>query len=189
MISSLPGPLETMVIGYPICPSINSMYLRQFSGSSSYFLIPRMSHFHPGSFVSTGFAFSKRLVTGNSVVTSPLISYPVHTGISSRYPNTSSTVNATSVVPCRRQPYLLATQSNHPILLGRPVVAPNSPPSPPRRRSSSASSPKISLTNAPAPTAEEYALHTVMICLISYGGTPAPIAPYAASVEDEVTIG
>ena len=35
----------------------------------------------------------------------------------------------------------------------------------------------------------EYALHTVMICLISYGGIPAPIAPYAASVEEDVTIG
>ena len=61
--------------------------------------------------------------------------------------------------------------------LGLPVVAPNSPPSPPRLLSSSASSPKISLTNAPAPTALEYALQTVMIFLISYGGIPAPIAP------------
>lgn len=34
-------------------------------------------------------------------------------------------------------------------------VAPNSPPSPPRRLNSSASSPNISLTNAPAPTADE----------------------------------
>ena len=41
------------------------------------------------------------------------------------------------------------------IRLGRPVVAPNSPPSPPRFLSSSASSPKISETNAPAPTALE----------------------------------
>ena len=56
------------------------------------------------------------------------------------------------MVPCRRHPYLEATQSNHPILLGRPVVAPNSPPSPPLVRSSLASSPKISDTKAPAPT-------------------------------------
>ena len=93
------------------------------------------------------------------------------------------------MAPCILHPYLEATQSNHPILLGRPVVAPNSPPSPPRRLNSSASSPKISLTNAPAPTALEYALHTVTIFLISYGGIPAPIAPYPANVEDEVTIG
>ena len=46
----------------------------QFSGSSSYVLIPRISHFHPGSIFNTGFAFSRRCVTGNSVVTSPLIS-------------------------------------------------------------------------------------------------------------------
>ena len=136
MISSLPGPLETIVIGYPICSSTNSIYFLQFSGRSSYFLIPRISHFHPGSFFNTGFAFSNFAVTGKSVVTSPSISYPTHTGISSKYPNTSSTVSATSVVPCRRHPYLLATQSYHPILLGRPVVAPNSPPSPPRLRRS-----------------------------------------------------
>ena len=53
------------------------------------------------------------------------------------------------------QPYLLATQSYQPTRLGRPVVAPYSPPSPPRFLSSSASSPKSSDTNAPAPTAEE----------------------------------
>ena len=40
---------------------------------------------------------------------------------------------------------------------GRPVVAPYSPASPPRRRSTSASSPNISLTKGPAPTALEYA--------------------------------
>ena len=177
-MSCLSGPLDTIVIGYPICSSTNSIYFLQFSGRSSYFLIPRMSHFHPGSFLRTGFAFSNRCVVGNSVVTSPSISYPTHTGISSRYPSTSNTVNATSVAPCILHPYLEATQSNHPILLGRPVVAPNSPPSPPRRLNSSASSPKISLTNAPAPTALEYALHTVTIFLISYGGIPAPIAPY-----------
>ena len=68
-------------------------------------------------------------------------------------------------------------------------MAPNSPPSPPRLLSSSASSPKISLTNSPAPTALEYAFTTVMMSLISYGGIPAPIAPYAASVDEDVTIG
>ena len=155
MISSRPGPLEIMVIGNPMCFSTNSTYFLQFSGRSSYFLIPRISHFHPGSVSRTGFAFSSSVVVGKSVVTFPSISYPVQTGISSRYPSTSRTVKATSVVPCRRHPYLEATQSNHPIRLGRPVVAPNSPPSPPRFLSSSASSPKISETNAPAPTALE----------------------------------
>ena len=42
----------------------------------------------------------------------------MQTGISSKYPSTSSTVNATSVAPCRRHPYRDATQSNHPIRLG-----------------------------------------------------------------------
>ena len=168
---------------------MNSIYLRQFSGSLSYSLIPRISHCHPGSTLNTGFAFSNKCVTGKSVVTSPSISYPTQIGISSKYPKTSNTVNATSVVPCIRHPYFEATQSNHPILRGRPVVAPYSPPSPPRFLNSSASSPKISLTKAPAPTADEYALQTVIICLISYGGIPAPIAPYAANVDEDVTIG
>ena len=154
-------------MGNPSFSSTNSIYFRQFSGRSSYFLMPLISHFHPGSTSSTGFAFSRRCVVGNSVVTSPSISYPTHTGISSKYPSTSSTVKATSVVPWIRQPYLEATQSNHPILLGRPVVAPYSPPSPPLRLSSSASSPKISDTKAPAPTALEYALHTVITFFIS----------------------
>ena len=64
-------------------------------------------------------------------------------------------VRATWVVPCTMQPYLVATASNQPTRRGRPVVAPYSPASPPRFRSSSASSPKSSLTKAPAPTAEE----------------------------------
>ncbi len=35
IISSLPGPLLTMRIGYPICSSTNSIYFLQFSGSSA----------------------------------------------------------------------------------------------------------------------------------------------------------
>ena len=101
------------MIGKPIFSSTNSMYFLQFSGRSSYFLMPLISHFHPGRTSSTGFAFSRRCVVGNSVVTSPSISYPTHTGISSKYPSTSNTVKATSVVPWIRQPYLEATQSNH----------------------------------------------------------------------------
>ena len=87
------------------------------------------------------------------------------------------------------QPYLVATASNQPTLLGLPVVTPNSPPSPPRLRSSSASSPNSSLTKAPAPTAEEYAFTTVTILSIAYGGSPAPVEPKPASVDDDVTIG
>ena len=98
-------------------------------------------------------------------------------------------VEVVSCPTCGRTQIDLIGLANQPTRLGRPVVAPNSPLSPPRRRSSSASSPKISLTNAPAPTALEYAFTTVVISLISYGGIPAPIAPYAASVEEEVTIG
>ena len=65
---------ETIVIGNPICSSMNSTYLRQFSGRSSYFLIPRISCFHPGSTLYTGFAFFHLAVVGKSVVTSPSMS-------------------------------------------------------------------------------------------------------------------
>lgn len=49
MISCLPGPFDTIVIGTSNSFSINSMYLRQFSGSLSYSVIPLISSFHPGS--------------------------------------------------------------------------------------------------------------------------------------------
>ena len=42
------------------------MYFLQFSGRSSYFLIPRISHFHPGRVSYTGFAFSSSVVVGKS---------------------------------------------------------------------------------------------------------------------------
>ena len=48
MISCLPGPLDTILIGTPSSFSMNSIYLRQFSGSLSYSLIPRISSFQPG---------------------------------------------------------------------------------------------------------------------------------------------
>ncbi len=49
MMSLRAGPLDTMVMGTPMAFSANSTYLRAFSGRSSYFLMPVMSHFQPGS--------------------------------------------------------------------------------------------------------------------------------------------
>ena len=69
------------------------------------------------------------------------------------------------------------------------MVAPNSPASPPRRLSSSASAPNSSLTKAPAPTAEEYALVTVMISVRAVGGTAPPTVPKPARVWEEVVMG
>ena len=74
MMSSLFGPFETIVIGKPICFSTKSIYFLQFSGRSSYFLMPLMSDFQPSRTSITGFAFSSYLVVGKSVVTSPSIS-------------------------------------------------------------------------------------------------------------------
>ena len=50
----------------------NGGIVARISGTS--LVIPRISHFHPGSFLKTGFAFSNFAVTGNSVVTSPSMS-------------------------------------------------------------------------------------------------------------------
>ena len=48
IIFSRAGPLLTIAILKPISFSINSMYLRQFSGSLSYSVMPVISHFQPG---------------------------------------------------------------------------------------------------------------------------------------------
>jgi len=53
----------------------------------------------------------------------------------------------------------------------------------------SASSPKISLTKGPAPTALEYALTTVVTLSILYGGMPAPTDAKPANVDDDVVKG
>ena len=52
-MSLLPGPLEIIVIGNPICFSTNSTYFLQFSGRSSYF------------FDSTDIAFPSRKLLNN----------------------------------------------------------------------------------------------------------------------------
>ena len=123
-----------------------------------------ISHFHPSKYSYTGFALFNSIVGGKSFTIFPSISYAVHTGILSRYPNTSTNDKTTSVAPCTMHPYLVATVSNQPTLLGLPVFAPYSPP---LSLNSFASSPKISVVKAPAPTHVEYAFTIVYIFLIS----------------------
>ena len=77
-----------------------------------------------------------------------------------------------SSTPFNIQVYRRATKSNHPVLLGLPVVAPNSFPC---FRNHSPSSPKSSVGNGPEPTRVQYALkipYTLPICL---GAIPNPL--------------
>ena len=56
MMSSRAGPLETSVMGHPICRSISLTYSCASIGRSSNLRIPVMSHFQPFSFFQTGLA-------------------------------------------------------------------------------------------------------------------------------------
>lgn len=48
------GPVPIYFTATPVDCSINSIYLRAFAGSSSYFVIPAVEDFHPGSVVYIG---------------------------------------------------------------------------------------------------------------------------------------
>src|SRR5436190_15787423 len=98
--------------------------------------------------------------------------------------NTSSLVSAIASTPERRTPLRTTIASNHPQRLGRPVVAPYSPPST-RRRSPSASA--SSVGNGPLPTRVVYALEMPITRLTSFGETPAPFGTPPDPVLDDVT--
>ena len=98
----------------------------------------------------------------------------------------SSFVRASSVAPCTMTPYLEATTSNPPTLLGLPVAAPNSCPAP---LNAAASSPKNSHVNGPSPTQLEYALIMPTMLSSFANGMPAPMGAYAAMVEDAEVYG
>ena len=68
--------------------------------------------------------------------------------------------------------YFAATASNQPILLGLPVVVPNSPAI---SLIFSASSPKISVGNGPSPTLVQKALNTPSTLFISFAPIPRPV--------------
>ena len=68
------GPVESIRTGTSISFSINSTYLRQFSGSLSHSVIPRTSLYQPGSTVYTGLARIREGVEGKSRTSLPSIS-------------------------------------------------------------------------------------------------------------------
>src|SRR5258705_253430 len=112
--------------------------------------------------------------------------YPTPTGISANVSSTSSLVTANPVKPLTRTAYRTTTASNHPHRRGRPVVAPNSPPSS-RIRSATAGS--ASVGGAPFRTRAVYAFTTPRPASIAVGPTPTPTAAPPAVVLDDVTYG
>ena len=71
IVFSRAGPLETITTGQPVSFSMNSTYLRAFSGSSSKLRALEMSHFQPGRYSQTGLHFSSTGVTGKFLVIVP----------------------------------------------------------------------------------------------------------------------
>ena len=80
--------------------------------------------------------------------------------IVSKLSNISNFVRTTSLIPFNFMLYLAATASNHPHLLGRPVVAPNSFP---KSCILAPTSSFNSVGKGPFPTLVTYALNNPMI--------------------------
>ena len=173
-ISSRPGPVTVH------CNRISDLFFHNtqyISGSSPAVLlmswIPRISQFHPGSHFQNRFCFQANVLPGTCCHFSiDLITYAYRESLS-RYPSTSSTVNATSVVPCIRQPYLEATQSNYPILDVRLSRAILPLPSPLRLLQFICFFPKIFADKCAVSYCAGVCFAHCDICLISYGGIPA----------------
>src|ERR671917_1436250 len=102
--------------------------------------------------------------------------------ISSTAESTSRSVMARYVIPFRAAEYLTATRSNHPHLLGLPVVLPYSLPV---RRMISPVSSRSSVGKGPSPTLVVYALVTPITRSSALGGMSAPThAPPAYGLEE-----
>src|SRR3990170_4227959 len=108
----------------------------------------------------------------------------MQTGISPKVSRTSSLVTARPVSPLTRTAYRTTTASNQPQRRGRPVVAPNSPPS---SRIRSARSGAASVGSGPLPTRVVYAFTTPSTASLAVGPIPTPTAPPPAAVLDDVT--
>src|SRR5690606_25683824 len=121
---------------------------------------------------------------GKVVRVSPLCLYPTHMPMLSKPDSTSSLVMARLDMPFVEAAYLSATASNHPHLLGLPVVEPYSPPA---SLSRLPASPWISDGNGPSPTLVAYALATPRTTSILVGLTPVPVHAPPELALDEVT--
>ena len=84
IISSRPGPLDTIVIGTSISFSTNSIYFTAVLWEIRVILNSRISVFQPGSLVNTGLAFSSFAVVGEVSGHFAVDLIATQTGISSK---------------------------------------------------------------------------------------------------------
>src|SRR5688572_4842844 len=106
------------------------------------------------------------MLKGISLVCFPSISYSSQTSTSSNPLSTSLLVQIRSVTPFNINAYFNVGRSSQPVLLARPVVAPNSNPS---LRSLSPVSFSCSVGKGPLPTRVQYALKMPYTLLILLG--------------------
>jgi hypothetical protein len=104
----------------------------------------------------------------------------------SKESKTSNLVKQRSVTEFKKTAFFRATRSNHPHLLGLPVVAPNSCP---LSASIFALSSNSSVKKGPSPTLVAYAFEIPTILSINFGPTPIPVETPPAVVLEEVTYG
>ena len=110
--------------------------------------------------------------------------YFVHTFILSIPESTSPFIIINSVTPFTVIECFSITKSNHPHLLGLPVVAPNSLPI---LAILSPISSLSSVGNGPLPTLVVYALKIPKTLFILFGAIPRPVQAPAAVVFEDVT--
>ena len=110
----------------------------------------------------------------------------MQTFIVSNLPIVSRWFTESAVNPLRRLAYFNVTRSNHPHLLGRPVVVPYSCPS---SRILSPVASRSSVTYGPSPTRLEYALMTPYTFPISEAERPVPVRMPPIVGFDDVTYG
>src|SRR5260370_25033360 len=104
-------------------------------------------------------------------VTQPSNLYPTQTGTPANGSRTPSFVTASPVSPLTRTAYRTTTASNHPHRRGRPVVAPNSPPS---SRIPSPTPGSASVGSGPFPTPAGYPFTPPTTPSIAVGPIPTP---------------
>ena len=118
--------------------------------------------------------------------TSPLKSYSTAMDIFSSPSRTSNFVRQKCEILLLMIDFFTATASNHPHLLGLPVVAPNSTPT---LLKCSPFSSYISVGKGPEPTRVVYAFMMPRTWLKSLGPSPVPADAAPATVFEEVTYG
>ena len=174
------------MIGNPICFSTNSTYFLQFSGRSSYFFDSADVAFPSRQSLQNRFCFLKQCscrkfccyFSINLISCADRNFIQISKNIKNCESNICSSLKTASVFGCNTVEPSHTSRTACSSTKFTAVTATSS--------QFICFIAKDSETNAPAPTALEYALHTVTICLISYGGRPAPTAPYPARVEEDV---